>query len=45
MQSIGPPPSIPPVLKRQTTAERAEDCDLIWDEYKIGKKKKKFRFF
>jgi baculoviral IAP repeat-containing protein 6 len=32
--SFGPPPSIPRVLKRQTSIERAQACDEIWDEYK-----------
>jgi len=31
---FGPPPILPPVLKRQTSIERAQACDLIWDEYK-----------
>jgi ubiquitin-protein ligase len=31
-----PPPELPPVLKRQTSTERAQECDLIWDNYKVA---------
>jgi len=34
LSTIGAPPSLPPSLKRQTTVDRAKNCESIWDSYK-----------
>ncbi|CAM9225843.1 unnamed protein product, partial [Heterosigma akashiwo] len=30
---LSKPPPMPPFLKKQTTVERARQCDEIWDDY------------
>jgi len=34
LSTIGAPPTLPPSLKRQTTVDRAKNCESIWDSYK-----------
>lgn len=34
LSQMGPPPQLPPSLKRQSTVDRAKACEQIWDSYK-----------